>query len=166
MKPILFDYTQYNVWANALLIDLLKNLNDEQLDQDLGGSFGTVRKTLYHIWGAESIWMQRLQMAEQVILPQDHFTGGFAVACMEWQNTSKQFVVFVEKQFDDRGFEHELVYHTLKKEPMKSKVYEVIQHCMNHSTFHRGQLIHFARLLGITKIPSTDFITYTRQKKA
>ena len=68
MKPILFDYTQYNVWANALLIDLLKNLNDEQLDQDLGGSFDTVRKTLYHIWGAESIWMQRLQMAEQVIV--------------------------------------------------------------------------------------------------
>lgn len=166
MKQILFDYTQYNVWANAVVIDLLKHLTDAELDEELGGSFGSVRNTLYHIWGAESIWMQRLQMAEQVILPQVHFKGAFAEACREWQAISKQFVIFVEKQFDDRGFEHELVYHTLKREPMKSKVYEVVQHCMNHSTFHRGQLIHYARLLGINKIPSTDFITYSRQKKS
>ncbi len=165
MKQILLDYTKYNVWANNRVINLLKDLPDEQLDRVLGGSFPTVRKTVYHVWGAESIWYQRLHMAEHIMIPQENFEGDFSAACTEWQKISYQFTEFVEKQFDDRGFGHEFVYRSLKKEVMKSKVWEAIHHCMNHSTFHRGQLINYARMLGLTSIPSTDQITYSREKK-
>src|ERR1700741_4907820 len=54
MKEILLNYTRYNAWANARIIDLLKNLSDEELDRELGGSFPSVRATAYNIWGAES----------------------------------------------------------------------------------------------------------------
>lgn len=165
MKQILLDYSLYNVWANARVIALLRDLPVEELDKELGGSFPTVRQTTYHIWGAESIWHQRLQMAEHVIVPQENFEGSFADACSQWQKVSQLLAEFIEKQFDDRGFEHEFVYRNLKKETMKSKVWRALHHCFNHSTFHRGQLINFARMLGQTKIPNTDQITYFREKK-
>ncbi len=165
MKEIILQYTNYNVWANKRIIDLLQILTDDELDKELGGSFSTVRKTVYHIWGAESIWHQRLQMAEHILIPQDHFDGNFSEACMEWQKVSKQFIAFADKQFDDRSFEHEFAYRALKNTPMKSKVWEALHHCMNHSTFHRGQLINYARMLGLTKIQSIDFITYCRERK-
>jgi uncharacterized damage-inducible protein DinB len=41
----------------------------------------------------------------------------------------------------------------------------MIWHCINHQSFHRGQLVTFARQLGITDIPSTDYIVYLREKK-
>jgi uncharacterized damage-inducible protein DinB len=77
MKQILLDYTQYNMWANKRIIDILKPLTNENIDQDLGGSFNTIRQTIYHIWGAESIWLQRLQLVEHVQIPQESFQGDF-----------------------------------------------------------------------------------------
>lgn len=165
MKQLLTDYTRYNVWANQRIISLLLNLSDEQLDETLGGSFNTIRKTVYHLWGAESVWYQRLQMEETVLSPIENFDGDFSIACNEWQKISNLFVGFVTKQFDDRGFEHEFIYLTTKKEVMKNKVWQAIHHCMNHSTFHRGQLINYARMIGISKIPSTDMIVFFREKK-
>jgi uncharacterized damage-inducible protein DinB len=165
MKQLLLSYTQYNLWANKRLIDLLKNLSNEELDKELGGSFKTVRETINHIWGAESIWMQRLLMAEKIQIPYENFDGDFMDACTKWQVVSKSYVDFANKQFDERSFEHEFIYKNLKNETFKSKVWECIHHCMNHSTFHRGQLINYCRILGLKKIPSTDMITYLREKK-
>jgi uncharacterized damage-inducible protein DinB len=165
MKQILLAYTQYNLWANKRIIELFSNLDDDMLDKDLGGSFHTIRKTVYHIWGAESIWHQRLNMVEHVSIPQENYVGDFQAACKAWQDVSTMINEFVAKQYDDRGFEHEFAYRALKNTPMKSNVFDAIHHCMNHSTFHRGQLVNYARMIGITKIPSTDYITYCREKK-
>jgi uncharacterized damage-inducible protein DinB len=165
MKQILLDYTQYNMWANKRIIDILKPLSNENIDQDLGGSFNTIRQTIYHIWGAESIWFQRLQLVEHIQIPQENFDGDFYEACDVWQSVSKSMIEFVRKQYDDRAFEHQFIYKTLKKGIFKNTVFDAIHHCMNHSTFHRGQLVNYARMLGVTKIPSTDYITYCREKK-
>ncbi len=165
MKQILLDYARYLVWANSRVIALLAELDDEQIQRNLGGSFATVQETVFHIWGAESIWLQRLHMAEHVQVPSMGFAGNFKEALAEWKKVSEQYPAFIEKQFDDRSFEHEFVFRNLKNETMKSKVWEALHHAINHSTFHRGQLINYARMLGLTKIPGTDQITYSREKK-
>jgi uncharacterized damage-inducible protein DinB len=165
MRQMLLNIVKYNLWANKRIVDLLLQLNDEQLNESLGGSFGTVRETTYHIWNAESIWLQRLLMVEKVQAPAENFNGIFQEANLAWLDVSKGFIEFVEKQKDDRNFEHEVRYHTLKNEPFKNPVHEIIQHCMNHSTYHRGQLVNYARMLGVTKIQSIDFITFMREKK-
>ena len=43
--------------------------------------------------------------------------------------------------------------------------WEMIMHCMNHSTYHRGQIVTILREGGVTTIPSTDLIAYLREKK-
>ncbi len=43
--------------------------------------------------------------------------------------------------------------------------YEYIVHVVNHSSFHRGQLVTMARQLGIDKdIPNTDYNIYNTQR--
>jgi uncharacterized damage-inducible protein DinB len=39
---------------------------------------------------------------------------------------------------------------------------DAIHHCMNHSTYHRGQIVTIARSLGIIDPPSTDFMAWKR----
>ncbi|MBK6840509.1 MAG: hypothetical protein IPG90_21225 [Bacteroidetes bacterium] len=52
---------QYNLWANQRLLDIIsEHCSDEQLNRELVSSFPTIRKTLLHIWGAESVWLIRL----------------------------------------------------------------------------------------------------------
>ncbi len=165
MKEILLQYTRYNLWANQLLAKQLEQLSEELYTKQLGGSFGTIEKTVAHIWMAESVWLQRLQMNEHIQLPQDHFKGSLKEMCAAWLQEGQAWIEFVEKIYDERGCEHVFHYTSLDGNAHKSAVWECIHHVCNHSTFHRGQLIQYLRELGYQKLPSTDFITFCRLKK-
>ncbi len=165
MKSMMVRYAMYNLWANKRIAALMLTLNTEDLHRDLGGSFHTVVNTVYHIWNAESIWWQRLMMYEHIILPAEQHKGDFVSAIEEWHSVSTAFIEFCKKQLDDKAFEHQVFYLNLQQIPMKNEVWECIQHAVNHSSFHRGQLVNYLRMLGKTKIPSTDFIAYCREQR-
>jgi len=40
------------------------------------------------------------------------------------------------------------------------------QHCINHGTYHRGQIITIARNIGITDPPTTDYNYYNMVLKS
>ena len=70
---------------------------------------------------------------------------------------------YVERQEVD-FFEKELSYQTWDGTPWKMQPKIMIHHCMNHSTYHRGQLITLARQLGMRAgVPSTDLLYYSRE---
>ena len=73
MKQLLLSYTQFNIWANQQMIDVLLKLSEEQIDTKMIGSFESIRKTVYHIWSAENIWNQRLALAENTIFGKMNF---------------------------------------------------------------------------------------------
>ncbi len=52
-----------------------------------------------------------------------------------------------------RGVDGQVFAHTLA---------DLIRHVVNHSTYHRGQLVTMLRQLGHTP-PSTDFTRYLRE---
>ena len=52
---------QYNLWADRRTLDACSALTNEQFTRDLGSSFGSVRDTLAHLYGAEWLWNERLQ---------------------------------------------------------------------------------------------------------
>ena len=51
----------YNAWANRRAMEAASKLTTEQFVRPLGSSFGSVRDTLAHIYGAEFIWLERFQ---------------------------------------------------------------------------------------------------------
>ncbi|WP_276133619.1 DinB family protein [Polluticoccus soli] len=160
MKELLLQYAKYNVWANKRLIEVITKLEAEHSEKEIVSSFPSVNATAMHIWCAEAIWLQRLNLVEQPVWMENVFTGSFEEALIEWIKTSEGLVAFVEKQFDDRGFEHVLQYYNLQKRPMKLSVFTVLTHALNHSSYHRGQLVTMLRQLGVTKMPSLDLVQY------
>lgn len=62
----------------------------------------------------------------------------------------------------DNYFDELCIYHDLKGNEYKQTFAQIIMHCMNHSTYHRGQIITCMHQLKITEIPQTDFIYYLR----
>ena len=164
MKELLLQYAQYNVWANKLILDALLKLDDGAVDKEIASSFPSIRATLVHTWSAEFIWLQRLQLVEHPVWIQGEFEGAFEEAVSQWQKVSASLVQFVEKQYDDRAFEHVLQFYDRQKVSHKAPVFQVLNHVFNHSTQHRGQLITMLRQLGVTKIPQTDFIAFARLK--
>lgn len=64
MEPALSDLFRHNRWANLELLKVCKDLNDEQLDATVAGTYGTIRQTLLHIVGAEERYVARLSRME------------------------------------------------------------------------------------------------------
>lgn len=165
MKDILLQYTKYNLWANLKISKLIEGLSKDEVHQSLGGSFDSVRLCVEHILKAENIWWQRLQMQEHVTPLDLSDVDEWKDVLPYWEQSSSHLIAFTEKIMDDRGCLHQFHYTNLAGEAFKSTVWECIHHVCNHSTFHRGQLVNYCRSLGLTKIPSTDFITFSRERK-
>ncbi|HNV99847.1 MAG TPA: DinB family protein [Chitinophagales bacterium] len=163
MKELLTSMTAYNVWANRKLVDALMALPVDMLDAEVGGSFNSIRKTIYHIWDAQVIWLSRLQGASPTDWPSKSITDDFSGFDLYFLQQSEDFNRFVETRqetfFDDMCF-----YRNLNGDTMKTRNGEIILHCMNHSTYHRGQIISYMRQAGITELPHTDFIVFTRER--
>jgi uncharacterized damage-inducible protein DinB len=130
MKDLVLQYARYNVWANKLMIDTMLKLDEATLDKDITSSFTSIRQTVYHSWGAEHIWLQRLELAENPIWIPRTFTGTFVEACADWQNTSQKLLQFTDKQFDDKAFSHIVLYYDMQKNHHKSRVGRGIATCV------------------------------------
>lgn len=163
MKTLLLPYVRYNQWANDRLLNFISaNCSNEQLNTEMKSSFHTICTTLLHIWGAESIWLMRLKGESPTTWKWMEFQGTLADLFGEMIAVGKEWVDFVET-CGDAFLSSNFHYKTLDGKEHTSRVCDAIQHCINHSTFHRGQLVTMLRQLGFTKLVSTDFIAFTRE---
>jgi len=164
MKKLLLQYVQYNCWANERIAEKLLSIDKVWFDKEIKSSFSSLRKTIFHIWDAELIWLNRIQgksmdyWPSKTNLPGNDYND---TAIDKFPEVSEDFVKFVEKQEED-FFNSLCHYRTTEGKEQSQVVSGITMHCMNHSTFHRGQFIMMLKSLDIDKLPSTDLITYLR----
>jgi uncharacterized damage-inducible protein DinB len=161
MKELLLQYAQYNVWTNKLIIDAMLQLPQGAVDREVNSSFPSLRKTVEHTWSAESIWLQRLHLAEHPIWYASDFTGTFEEACRQWEQASAELVQLISESSSETLLAT-ISYHFRNGNAATSSVHHVLHHVFNHSTYHRGQLVTMLRQVGATVIPGTDFIAFSR----
>lgn len=161
MKETLSLFAHYNVWANKLIIDVMLGLDDDLLDKEIASSFSSLRKTVYHTWSAEYIWLQRMQQVEQQVWIEKGFTGNFEEACAEWQKASEALAAFVDDIPGEERLRQVYEYYSiLKKQSFTKPLSTTLLHVFNHSTYHRGQLVTMLRQAGVEAIPGTDLVSF------
>lgn len=163
MKEIILPLATYHTWANRLLLDAVVALPEEQVQAEIKSSFPSVYKTFLHLWDAESIWWQRLKLQENIVRPGESFTGDMAALSRQLQQQNQQWLQWVQGAHT-AALQHEFIYFNSKKERFKQPVYQMLLHLFNHGTYHRGQVVTLLRQLGVTSIPATDFIVWSRKK--
>lgn len=163
MKKIFVQIAQYNQWANSRLITLIKSLPEEMITQHVVSSFPNLRLTMLHLWNAESVWWQRMKLEENIYLPMEKFGGSHEELYTNWKAQSKQWTDWLENA-SEAAITHEFIYNDSKKIRYKQHVFEVVQQLFLHQSYHRGQMVTILRQLGVTEIPSTDFIFFLRKK--
>jgi len=164
MRDLLQQYASYNLWANQRIGDSILALPAGKQEAEIVSSFNSLRKTLLHLWDAESGWWQRVKMQERITFPRDYFTGSVKELLSGLLNQSKLWEEWVYNA-SELSLRHVFHYQNSKKELFKEQVSQVLLHVFNHSAYHRGQLVTMLRQSGEEKIPATDFIIWTRQKK-
>lgn len=164
MKELLKQYAAFNIWATQQLLNVILSLPEEQQQQELPSSFNSLQRTLLHMWDAESIWWQRMKLHERIHRPSEHFSGTIKDASNGLLNQSKQWEEWISHA-SDLAIDHVFQYETFDKTQFKQPTWQMLLHVFNHGTYHRGQLVNMLRQLGVTKVPATDFILWSRGKK-
>lgn len=164
MKELLQQFAAFHLWANQRMVDCLHGVPEEVLHQELASSFPTLHLTLLHLWNVESIWWQRLRLQEYVSAPGDSFKGTTRDLGAALLHQSSLWYTWVQNA-SEPALQHVFHYHDNKKELFKQPVSLALMQIFNHATFHRGQMVTMLRQAGITKIPNTDLITWSRSKK-
>ena len=62
----------------------------------------------------------------------------------------------------DADIERVIEYKALDGKPLRTPLWQIILHVVNHATLHRGQAMAMLRQLGV-KPPGTDLIYYYRE---
>jgi len=162
MKEIYDSYTAYNLWANRRMVEVFSDLPDVKLEATIVSSFPSVRQTLLHIWDAETLWLERLHGNSPTSFPSKSFEGTNMEVFANLIKISERFNSFVASQSAD-FFGKTMAFTTLSYGPQTQRAFEMIHHCMNHSTLHRGQLITMGRQLGVEKFLPTDYAYFLRE---
>lgn len=163
-KDFILQYARYNVWANKRIASILSQITDAAFDQPAKSSFDSLRKTVFHVWDAEHIWLHRLQGESLAFGYTSTLPAGTSPA--DFPEQSEQFLKFLLGRSDD-FFTGSTRYKNIKGEEFVSLNSEIIMHCMNHSTFHRGQIITLIRETGWNgSLPATDMIAFFREQSA
>jgi uncharacterized damage-inducible protein DinB len=163
-KSILLKMAQYNVWANNQVIDWLLSLTPAQYTSELVSSFTTIEKTTVHIAGAEKIWHERWLDLKEPFL-QDNFNGDKQNLFSVWQNASLAIQNYVFK-INEEELNNSFSFLRLNGEQLSNSFADSILHVLNHSTYHRGQLVTMLRQVDFKEVSSTDFITFCRLKNS
>ncbi|MDO8368115.1 MAG: DinB family protein [Saprospiraceae bacterium] len=163
LESLLKDNTDYNLWANAQTVNWLKTNPLELMEREIPSSFPTLRDTLLHIWGAEQIWLERLRLIPPTTFLSQPFNGTVEDIFEGVLRQSEEFAGYVQ-DLPDAKFQEICTFKLLNGTEDSRPRSKMIYHCMNHSTYHRGQIVTMARNLGLSDPPSTDYIKYVRLK--
>jgi len=155
---------EYDAWANHRLLDAAKALTQEQFTRDMGSSFPSVRDTLAHIMGGQWLWLERWQGRSPTSLPAATDYPELLSLRKRWAEVEKNLLTFV------RGLTMEQLasvdeYKTQTAGTFSCPLWQIMQHLVNHGTYHRGQVTTMLRQLGAKSV-STDLSFFYRERGA
>ena len=156
-------FMAFNRWANQCFFDALRQLPAEQYGCDMHSSHGGIHGTFAHIVGAEKGWLSRWQgksETDTAAISQMHTLAELRVF---WENLCDAMSHFLTT-LDDRKLQ-ETLSTTARTGSYRSSYWQMIQHVVDHSSYHRGQIVTMLRQLGVTP-PSTGLIRFYRDEPA
>ena len=153
----------YHYWARDRVLDAAALLTPEQFTKDLGSSFKSVRDTLAHVYAAEWAWHSRWQgTSPTAMLPYDQFPDLASIRKV-WIDHEAKMRAFVGAM-DDAGINRVYEFQMLSGQPASSIFWQMLQHVVNHASYHRGQVTTMLRQLGAQPGKSMDMIAFYREK--
>jgi len=159
---LLYDF---NAWANGHTLDSCAALNADQFLRDLGSSFGSVRDTLAHIYGAEWIWHERfLGRVPAGGLPKAADFPDFDTTRRRLTEMDATLVDYVGS-LKPEDLSRVVEFKTMTSGVISQPLAHFLQHLANHGTYHRGQVVTLLRQLG-AKATGTDLLRFYRDGAA
>jgi uncharacterized damage-inducible protein DinB len=160
-KDEVLELFTYNAWANRTLFDGCAAVPVEDYLRDLKSSHGGLHGTLCHTVWAEQLWLTRWLGMPPPAVPQGRDLATLAAVRARWEDVEAERARFLAGVDDARLDETVSVKPTSGGE-YRHSYRQMFRHLVNHSSYHRGQVVTMLRQVGV-RPPSTDLILFYRR---
>lgn len=153
---------EYTTWANHRAVRSAAVLTPADFKRDLGGSRGGLRGTFTHMLNAEWLWLERWKGAPP---PRPIDEGEFADVLSlreRWRVVEAHRAAWLDTL--EPAAAASLVSYSTDHATQEAPLWQLVQHCANHSTYHRGEVANLLRLLG-ARVAPTDMVVWDRSRE-
>jgi uncharacterized damage-inducible protein DinB len=159
LKELLLAHTGYSAWGTQQVLDACAALTPEQREKGMGASHSNILQTFCHVYDAERVWLRRLADVDNEKLPHGSAPQhSFEEIIQLWPELWDGY-----RRWIDAASEADLTLELLTVLPDDKRFcvprWQIVLHAINHSTYHRGQIITMLRAFDITP-PNTDLTAY------
>ncbi len=155
----------YHYWARDRMLDALELLAADEYNRNLGGSFSSIRETATHIYAAEWAWYLRWRGESPTALLTGARFPELSDLRRAWTELEAQVRAFVDA-LGDAGVSRIVEYKLLSGHAGASPMWQMVQHVVNHASYHRGQITTMLRQIGAQPPKPLDMIAYYRIQSA
>jgi uncharacterized damage-inducible protein DinB len=152
------EILKYTLWADRKVLAAVRQIEPEHLIRDAGASFGSLLGTFAHILGAEQVWLSRFVGNPLTPLPSVSDYPDLAALEAGFEELWPQMEFFLAS-LDDAQLQGPLRWTNSRGETHNRVLWQAVVHMVNHSTYHRGQIVMLLRQMGYEP-PSSDLIYF------
>ncbi|MEK3889441.1 DinB family protein [Bacillus sp. FSL K6-3431] len=153
----------YHVWANNKFFVRLNELPKDIYDREIQSVFSSIAETLVHIYKADTIYLgvmreDSMDEIQASIIQAQEKTKDKGLEEIEalFYDLSKKYQDFFNNESD---LDKEIFPEHPQYGRLETYLSELVQHVVNHGTYHRGNLTAMLRQLGYSSVP-TDYVFY------
>lgn len=150
----------YKQWQTRKLLAAVMELPLDLYEQARGSSHGGIQGTLQHIYGADYVWLKRVQgiacTRADLVIPENLAELGDA-----WLKLTEEWTRWAEAN-PNRDWNEKMTYTMFNGREYSTPLWQVVLHVVNHGTLHAGQVVAMLRQAGIAP-PQTDLIFFYRE---
>ena len=151
----------FNAWATTRVFDAVASLPHEDVMKDMKSSHASIHGTILHQAFAEQLWLDRWT-GVPVINPMTAADAPTIAALRKfWEQTGYDGAKFFGT-LTDQKLQAPLTYTNVAGQKTTLPLWQSVLHVVDHSTYHRGQVVALLRQLGHTP-PSTGMALFFRE---
>ncbi len=162
-KSYFSELADYNIWANEITQKWLKAITTTQWSAPIVSSFGNIEATALHIAAAETIWLERLLQVKSPVWLSYQTNPNRDETLRIWSDASLNIKSFIQ-DMDENNLQTNLNFRRRNGEENSMKIYQILAHVFNHSTYHRGQILTMLRQLGFNEVSGTDMLLFFQSR--
>jgi uncharacterized damage-inducible protein DinB len=169
---------QHRAWVNEGLLKTAAGLGEEQLKQPLAIGQGSIWRSLYHMYGAEYVWLGALEGNESPTVPGDatgklpgnqELEGGartLAELTVAWRELEARWQAYLGKlspaSLDDTVYKKRTSSTDTKRYATRRA--DILLHVCTHAHYTAAQVINMFRQCGVTELPPSMLIQLARDE--
>lgn len=153
----------YHAWANEKVLQYLSTLPDGVVNHELQSVFPSISATLTHLYVADNMWLALMRGQDNTAifahLPVwESEVKGAAIedVCTRFSAVAQRYLDFVTT-LPDRDAYADYAHPTAGT--LRARYTDIVQHVVNHGTYHRGNVTAMLRQMGIPGV-ATDYLWY------